>query len=193
MGNSYEPCRDARDGDRLSGRQWPADVADRYSRGSHPTRRPCPPTRLLRVTLLAQARLRRGQRGPGCGRRWRAVLARPTAPWPGHSKGAQLRIGEERLTMRVGSHGHGPDLHSPLSRRPDPGACARRRPASRAQSVAPRWPPATLDPGHRRAPGLVIGSEALSYPVAPPHPQRTPESIRVATGAPLPAFPSGGV
>ncbi len=51
--------------------------------------------------------------------------------------------------------------HSPPSRRPDRGGFARRRPTSRALRVATRWPPATLDPGHRRARGLAIGSVAL--------------------------------
>ena len=60
---------------------------------------------------------------------------------------------------------HGPSHHSPPSRRPDPQRSARRHPASRAHSVAPRWPPATLDPGHRRASSLVVGSVALPCPL----------------------------
>ena len=99
----------------------------------------------LRVSLLAQARLRRDGAGPRGRRRWRAVLTHPTAVPP----------------------------HSPSSLRPDPERSARRCPASRAQSVAPRWPPATLDPRHRRASGLAIGSMApfrRSRFRAPPRP-----------------------
>ena len=47
-------------------------------------------------------------------------------------------------------------------------------PASRAQRVATRWPPATLDPGRRRASGLTMGRGSLlaSPDRAPPaHPR----------------------
>ena len=68
-----------------------------------------------------------------------------------------------------------PQLHSPPSHRPDAEGSARRHPASRALRVALRWPPATLDPGRRRAGGLVIGSVALFCPdrfrAPPAHPR----------------------
>ena len=64
--------------------------------------------------------------------------------------------------------------HSSL--RPDLERFARRRPASRALSVATRWPPATLDPGpppSKRA-GYRVGGSIPGRPVGA-HPARTPE------------------
>ncbi len=72
-------------------------------------------------------------------------------------------VGDERLacSLPAGQHRR---LHSPATHRPDRQRSARRHPASRALRVAARWPPATLDPGHRRARGLGIGSAALAWP-----------------------------
>jgi len=57
---------------------------------------------------------------------------------------------------------------------PIPNKFARWCPASGAQSVAARWPPATLDPGSHRAGALVIGSVAPSRRSCFAHPLRTP-------------------
>jgi hypothetical protein len=80
---------------------------------------------------------------------------------------------------------HGPQLHAPPSRRPDSEGCARRRPASRAQGVASRWPPATLDPDHRRASGLAVGSVALPCPVTNAGTNDRSEG-RINSGQPMP-------
>ena len=47
-------------------------------------------------------------------------------------------------------------------------------PAAKLRGIAARWPPATLDPGHQRARGLAIGSDALSWPVPSAHPHAPP-------------------
>jgi hypothetical protein len=93
-----------------------------------------------------------------------ALRAPPPAARAGHTTGAHAS-GKTRAPAAAAdlTPRHGPQHHSPPSRRPDPRGFARRRPASRALRVAPqapRWPLATLDPGHRRAKGLAIGSVA---------------------------------
>jgi hypothetical protein len=75
-------------------------------------------------------------------------------------------------------------LHSLPSRRPDRPGCARRCPTSSALRVAPPWPPATLDLGHRRAVGRLSGRWFSSGQAELAHPLRTPDRWRASPGAP---------
>ena len=112
-----------------------------------------------------------------CGRRWRAVLTHPL----GQTRAPAIT--KTRTPRWYVVPGYGLLRRSPSSRRPDRRRFARRHPESRALRVAMRWPPATLDTGHRRAEGLAIGSVALSWPATFAHPARTPEPVFMTSRA----------
>jgi hypothetical protein len=131
----------------------------------------------LQVPSLVQARLRREAA-------LRAALARcPRAP---HSDRTGRPHQKTRAPRRRSSMTprHGPLHHPPPSLRPGGRQFARRHPEPRALRVATRWPPATLDTGHRRAGGLAIGSAALPWPAMAAHPTRTPEPAFATCSAP---------
>ena len=132
----------------------------------------------LRLSLLAQARLRRE------GALRAALARRPRATNERAQKGARVTGDTGAPTTSVMSAAMVRRVGHPPSHRPDRRRCARRRPASRALRVAMRWPRATLDPGHRRASGLAIGSVALSWSPVAAHPARTPEPAHGTASAP---------
>jgi len=105
-----------------------------------------------------------GSRAPPARGRAAGGAGAPSSRTPTRCKGTRkhARPGNETSAMdAIWPTGQRPRRWSPSIRRPDPEGFARHRPASRARSVAARWPPATLDPGHRRTRRLAIGSVAL--------------------------------